>query len=229
MKPDNIDALTEALEKFAAERGSDLCGVADLSPVGDLLARHSKPLALRFPRAVSLGMRINDAIAEGHSPEEPRRQSLYWHHVYEVVTRALDALAYDVSRWLENRGWKTFPVPASVPYDYEKLESLFPHKTAAHLAGLGWIGKNCMLVTNRFGPRVRLVTVLTDAPLRTGAALPRRCGTCRVCVEACPVHAFTGADFRVEDERAVRFDAFACSAYRRDHPCGVCVSSCPRG
>ena len=225
----NESALTQQLREFSRERGGDLLGVADLAPARDFISFQNYPGIGRFPRAVSLGMRLSDAIVDQHNPEEPRRQSLYWHHVYEVVTRALDFLAFDLGRWLEDRGFKAFPIPASMPYNFEKLEGIFSHKLAAHLAGIGWIGKSCLLLTDRFGPRVRLVSVLTDAPLAAGSVVDKPCGRCHVCVDACPVGAFTGKEFRSGDGREVRFNAFKCSEYRRDHPCGLCVSSCPKG
>lgn len=222
-------SLTQQLKQFSLDRGAELCGIADLGPARDFLDRWGSREMTRFPHAVSLGMQLNDAIVDGHSPLEPRRESLYWHHVYDVVTQNLDFLAYDVARWLTSRGFKSLPVPASTPYDFEKLEGIFSHKLAAHLAGLGWIGKSCLLLTGQFGPRVRFVSVLTDAPLETGSPFGRPCGKCRVCIEACPVSAFTGVEFRVEEGRETRFDVFKCSEYRREHPCGLCVSSCPKG
>ncbi len=221
--------LTEQLGEFARQQGADLWGVADLTPARDFIAAQGDPLAGRFPRAVSMGMQLNDLIVENHSPEEPRRQSLYWHHVYEVVTRKLDFLADDVAKWLNGLGFEALPIPGSTPYNFEKLEGIFSHKLTAHLAGLGWIGKSCLLVTDRFGPRARFVSVMTDAPLQTGSILERPCGQCHVCVDACPVQAFTGREFRVDEPREERFDAFKCSDYRREHPCGRCVSSCPMG
>jgi epoxyqueuosine reductase QueG len=134
-----------------------------------------------------------------------------------------------VARWLADRGFRAFPVPASVPYDFEKLKSIFSHKLAAHLAGLGWIGKSCLLLTERFGPRARWVSVLTDAPLETGLPMDQACGKCRACIDACPVKAFTGVAFRAEEGREARFDVFKCSEYRKDHPCGACVAVCPHG
>ena len=222
-------ALTQQLGDFSRRQGADLFGIADLKPVHDTAASQADPFIQRFPRAVSMGMQLCGPIVEQHSPDEPRRQSLYWHHVYEVVTRALDFLAYDVARWLTGWGFNAFPVPASTPYNLDKLEGIFSHKLAAHLAGVGWIGKSCLLLTDRFGPRVRLVTVLTDAPLETGQTLDKPCGQCRVCVESCPVKAFTGLEFQAGQGREVRFDVFKCSEYRREHPCGLCVSSCPEG
>ncbi len=222
-------ALTKELEESARQNGADLFGVADLEPARGFISGQGNFSLDRFPRAVSMGMALNDLIVESHSPLEPKRDSLYWFHVYDVVTPALDLLAYRVSRRLADRGFAAFPLPGSTPYNFQKLEGILSHKMAAHLAGLGWIGKSCLLLTDRFGPRVRFVTVLTDAPLQTGAPIDRPCGKCRVCVDACPVKAFTGTEFRAEDPRQVRFEAFKCSEYRKEHPCGICVSSCPKG
>ncbi len=221
--------LTRKLGEFALQRGADLFGIADLESARAFITNQGNFSLDRFPHAVSLGMFLNDVIVESHSPDESRRDSLYWFHVYEVVTRALDQLSNYVSRWLSDQGFSTFPIPCSRPYNFQKLEGIISHKLAAHLAGLGWIGKNCLLLTDRFGPRVRFVTVLTDAPLQTGSPIDKPCGKCHVCFDACPVKAFTGKEFHEEDPRQVRFDALKCSEYRKEHPCGLCVSSCPQG
>lgn len=90
---------------------------------------------------------------------------------------------------------------------------LFSHKLAAHLAGLGWIGKSCLPVTPEAGPRVRWASVLTDAPLAAGEQLEERCGECEACVEVCPAGAFSGRSFFSDEPRAARFDAFKCRYY----------------
>jgi epoxyqueuosine reductase len=226
--PSNI-ALTKKLGEFARHGGADLFGVADLEPARELFSGQKNFSLDRFPRAISLGMPLNDLIVERHSPLEARRDSLYWFHVYNVITPALDSLGYRISRWLEDQGYSTFPIPGSTPYDFNKLEGILSHKLAAHLAGLGWIGKSCLLLTARYGPRVRFVTILTDAPLKTGSPIDKPCGKCHACLDACPVQAFSGKEFQADESRQVRFDAFKCSEYRREHPCGLCVSSCPQG
>jgi epoxyqueuosine reductase len=221
--------LTKELKKFSRIHGADLFGVADLMPVQSFVCSHGPSWIGEFPRAVSIGMRLNDQIIETHTPHEQRRNSLYWFHVYDVVTRALDFLAYDVARWLNNAGFKTFPIPGSTPYNFDNLTGLISHKLVAHLAGSGWIGKSCLLLTEAFGPLVRFVSILTDAPLETGFSMDKPCGRCHVCVDLCPVAAFTGKEFSPDEGREIRFDVYKCSEYRREHPCGLCVSSCPKG
>ena len=228
-KPPPGKIVTDELEKYSREHGADLFGVADLTLASEFIAAECPAWVGEFPFAVSVGMSVSDIVLENHSPDEPRDKSLYFHHVYDVITPALDFLAYDLTRLLARKGYKAFAVPGSSPWDHETIKGVLSHKLAAHLAGLGWIGKNCLLLTEAFGPRVRFVTVLTDAPLKAGGPLDRPCGKCHVCIDTCPVHAFTGIEFKPSQSRDMRFDAFKCMQFRRDHACGICVSSCPKG
>jgi epoxyqueuosine reductase len=125
-------------------------------------------------------------------------------------------------------------VPASRRVDDERICASFSHKLAANLAGLGWIGKSCLLVTPQAGPAVRWATVLTDAPLEaSGGRLEDRCGSCSACVGACPVGAFSGRPFSEGEPREVRYDARACEYYLtrsvegEDRVCGMSIYACP--
>src|SRR4030042_5597859 len=104
----------------------------------------------------------------------------------------LDDIALRLSNLLVSDGLAAYPIPASQRNGRDRMQSIFSHRMAAHLAGLGWIGKNCCLITPIAGPRVRLVTVLTDAPLAPGSPMDSRCGDCTACVDACPPHAIKG-------------------------------------
>ena len=116
--------VAKQLEAFCKQKGADLFGIADLKPASAFLASHGDPIAMGFPRAISIGMQVNDMIVENHTPEEPRGKSLYWHHVYEVVSASLNFLTYDMSRWLTRHGWDALPVPASMPYDLKKRQGM---------------------------------------------------------------------------------------------------------
>lgn len=219
--------LEQRLKLLVFQSGGDLFGVADLTSAREFIAAQGGEALARFPRAVSIGMRLSDLIVDQHSPDQKREDSLYWYHVYEVVTPALDFLAQRVCRELQAEGYQAFPVPASQPYNRETLRGVFSNKLAAHLAGLGWIGKSSLLLTPEFGPRVRFVTVLADAPLAPGKPTDKKCGNCQMCVVSCPVQALKGWEFQPGDPVEVRFNTRACFEYRNTHPCGVCVARCP--
>ena len=71
-------------------------------------------------------------------------------------------------------------------------------------AGLGWIGRNTMLLDETTGPWMLLAEVVTDLAIAPDAPAVDRCGSCTACVEACPTGALDG-------ER--HLDAHACLSY----------------
>jgi epoxyqueuosine reductase QueG len=228
----------QELRALAESLGADFWGVADLAPAREAIMEQGGPSIAAFPRAISIGVGLLDPIVD----QLPRRAEhavamSYRHHGYNLVNQRLDHLASRLGGVLQRAGYQAMPVAASQTVDEERLLSAFSHKMAAHLAGLGWIGKSCMLITPEVGPRVRWATVLTDAPLRaTGGPTEPRCGTCQECVDICPPRAFTGQAFRIGEPREVRFAAHKCHAYFDELEkatglpvCGLCLYICPNG
>jgi epoxyqueuosine reductase len=218
--------------------GADFFGVADLEPARDAILAQGGPAIAAFPRAISVGIALLDAIVDQLPYRADRAVAVsYRHHAYDVVNQRLDLLISHMSSLLQREGFRALPIPAAKRVDDNHLCAAFSHKLAAHLAGLGWIGKSCLLVTPEKGPRVRWATVLTDAPLPlTGKPMDERCGTCNQCVEVCPIHAFTGAAFCSSEPREKRYDAAKCDHYfmemrkkEAEAVCGLCLHICPYG
>lgn len=230
-------SLYAALEKLAGEEGADFFGVAGLAPAREAIIAQGGPAVAEYPRAVSIGIRLIDPIVDLlPDRDDPAVAASYTHHAYGVINDRLDRLASKLASAIQRSGFRAFPMSASGRSSDEKICAVFSHKMAAHLAGLGWIGKSCLLVTPQAGPRVRWITVLTDAPLRAGVPMDVRCGDCRECVDACPVKAFSGRNFSEAEPREARYDARRCEAYLKGREastgygvCGVCLYICPHG
>jgi epoxyqueuosine reductase QueG len=224
--------MNDELQHQATEGGADFFGIADLEPVRTQL-EHGWPLrftGLRF--GIAIGIRLNDWILDQLSvTPDSAIAKIYWHECYEVINARLDAMSARLAGVIQARGFAAVPAPATVKADAEGLLGLFSHKAVARLAGLGWIGRSCLLVTPQSGPRARWASVLTDAPLTpTGTPLEDACGDCQVCVDACPAQAFNGQAFRVDEPVERRFDVRACQAYQKQTlVCGLCLACCPYG
>jgi epoxyqueuosine reductase QueG len=160
----------------------------------------------------------------------------YGFHIYTVVNQHLDETAVLIAGVLQEAGHAAVPVPTSLSVTSGGYLGPMSHKLAARAAGHGWIGRSCLLVTPTAGPRIRLVTVLTDAPLPVAEPIDRDCRACTECVDACPAGAFTGRPFDPSEPIEARMDVRACTAYRTASKvwsgaemCGVCVAVCPHG
>lgn len=204
------------------------------------LAAVLPPRYAGLPWGISLVFRLSTAVVDEilTVKDTPSPTFSYFQH-YRAVNAFLDQQTLWLCTMLERRGYRALPVPASQSVkDMGPYSGIFPHKTAAVLAGLGWIGKSALFVSPEFGPRVRLATVLTDMPLPVAHnRVPNGCHGCRACADACPAGAISGQDYQPGAPRSTLLDPQACSehmkrAYRdigRGAVCGICMAVCPYG
>ena len=213
----------QQLAAYCLRLGASLFGVADIIPVRNEF-RLADPIKIRFHRAVSLGKRVANAVLE---EIEDQPTPLYFHH-YRQLNFFLDRAAFLLSSYIQDLGFEALSVPASQIIDWETQQAHVSHKKVGQLAGLGWIGRNNLLVNPKLGSRFRLVTVLTDLPLVADQPIKESCGICRRCLLPCPAQAIkeNSSDF---DHRACyeKLDEFRKKHIVSQHICGICVKACP--
>ena len=229
--------LYEKIKEIAENDCIEFVGVADLSPARDFIQDYAQDMLDKYPKAITLGMRLLDDVVDELPLREQKTVAVNYFHAYELTNQRLDIVSYKISNLLQKEGYHVLPIPASKRCDDERIAAEFSHKLAAHMAGIGWIGKSCLLINPEAGPRVRWITVLTDAPLdATGSPMEESCGDCNKCVDICPVNAFSGRSFKTDEPREARYDARKCEQYfeelekKGELPvCGLCIYVCPHG
>jgi epoxyqueuosine reductase QueG len=214
------------LKKYILDLGANLVGFCD---VRDLLPVEWQDTPYAISIASALKKEIISGIVKG--------PTLEYYAEYRRVNTALNDLGSRIAEHLRQFGHVARNFAATDVGIDDNLSTKLPHKTPATCAGLGWIGKSALLVTEKFGPAIRLTTVLTDMELPIGTPiLESKCGSCVKCVQYCPGEAMTGRNWDVNCTREDIFDAHACRRAARakaaeagisETICGICIAVCP--
>ena len=245
------DPLTREIKGFARSLGFDLVGIttadrlvpddrrleawvaAGMHGAMDYMAEHTPRAA--HPAQVVAGARSAVVVAlayhwDATPPDDslPRgRVSAYaWGTDYHrLMGEKLAAL----SAFLVARG-------AAIARYYVDTGPLLD-RALAHRAGLGWFGKNTMLITKAgHGSYVFLGEILTDLPLDPDPPMESSCGSCRICLDRCPTGAIV-APFVVDARRCISYLTIELRGWiPRDlrplmgtwvYGCDVCQDVCP--
>lgn len=235
---DRLNTLEEKLREKASASGVTYFGVADLSPAKDFIVQQGGEFLAQYRYGISLSIPLSQGYVDILPEQDSRAALTTYGFMHHHVDHWLDLLNVQLCCIIEEYQFRALPVPTDEQMDRDHSLSVFSLKIPPFLAGIGWIGKNNLLITPDLGPRIRLGTILTDAPLPVSAEKPLddNCGDCLACVDICPVGALTGRSFDPGQGRQDRLNITKCKAYRREREkeqgafvCGLCMYICPYG
>jgi len=219
----NPNENVEKIKTLCRQWGGALFGVADLGPFKKEGSPLSPPLMDRFSYGISVGFHLSDSILE-EIVNQPT--PLYFHH-YQRVNILLDTIGLIVTSAIQDLGYQAISIPASQIVDWKTQKGHLSHKHMARAAGLGWIGRNNLLVNEKFGSRIRLVTILTDLPLRIDPPSIGDCGSCHACLSVCPAGAIKEQQENFDHLRCYeQLRTFAKTLHFSHNICGICVKAC---
>ncbi|HOP99914.1 MAG TPA: hypothetical protein PK604_03590 [Acetivibrio clariflavus] len=201
VKGDNMN-LNETWEQYIKSKGADFVYFVDISMLPeDVIEDYS--CAVLFGKALS-----KEYISTLKAGQIPKKKEVL------SVERKMDALAVKLAEQLKAEGYES-AVKLKV--------GLLPHKTIALRAGLGFIGKNNLLVTERYGCALLLGKVLTTAPFKTMSEIPKepKCGNCNICVDVCDTKALLGKTWSIDTTRDEIITRKLCTL------CEKCMIWCP--
>jgi len=230
--------LTENVIELAKKKGADLVGVASANffEIEPDSRRRPSYFVHSARSVVSIALKVNDAILDfglssggdlyssRHEVYTQTLEGYLKHYNYDL----LDYVAIETSKYLENLGYISFPIQARVT-DWVEVGGVFPHKVAAVGAGLGTMGKCSLIITPQYGPRVRLVSLITEADLipsgPSQSSTETVCGDCSKCIEVCPINALAYGG----GKKIATVDKMRCWKLTLPGRCGLCMAVCPYG
>ncbi len=221
-----LDAVGVAVAEPYAETESQIRERSERGLFGRMRFTMAQPEVSCHPEKLFDGARtvVSAALCyyapEPERPEGSGRLPRYtWHDRYADLRERLDKLGRELGG------------------DYRVLVDSNQHvdREAAARSGVGFYGKNTMVITRRHGSWVVLGTLVTSAELEPTAPLSAACGSCTLCVDACPTGALDGHGV---------LDATRCLSYWTQAPetipegyraplgaqvygCDICQDVCP--
>ena len=223
-----MNELTQRIKTELLYFGADDVGFGDLTGLPD-------NVLAGLPVGVSIVVVYPQKVIRGIA-ELPTQEYREW---YDKLNERLDAIVSRGAELLRGLGYKALAQTlAFVEHNQIGYDTSLPHKTVATRAGIGWIGKSALLVTEKYGSAIRLSSILTDAPLCTAEPVTEsRCGDCMVCANACPAGAVSGKLWKAGQYRDEFFDPVKCHIKARERAmlgfggeitiCGKCIEICP--
>lgn len=164
-------------------------------------------------------------------PKKNSGGSALWGEAYAVINPYFDEINSSIIEYLNNMGYSAAAIKATHTFDPKDMQSMWSHRSAAAIAGMGKFGANRLVITEK-GSAGRFCTVLTSAVIHKELnqveerCLYNRNRTCGLCFEICPVHALMSNSF----------NKFACQYVCNTNQiqdkhgsdtCGKCISVCP--
>lgn len=223
----------QIIVEYARNLGANLVGFAPVSRWAEFneVEETYRPEAIwaQAKTVIVLGLPVLLPILE-------TTPSINYVELYNTTNTMLDQIAYRLSVYLNDNGFASIFLPrdgyGTIDILVKKPVASFGHVYAAKYAGLGTVGYNHTLLNEKYGPRVRYVSIFTELDIEGDAVIEKDlCINCRICQKLCPSQAFTPREGSV----IANMDKVACAKHHaklRDeerYPCGICIKVCPVG
>ena len=224
--------LKQQIVRKARQMGAELTGFAPVTR----WAEYGETKESFFPQQIfSFTQTVVVMAVPIFIPMLDTTPSIVYSELYNTTNRILDDMAYRLTLFIHAKGYLAVFFPRDGYGDISLLlqnpEAAFSHVLAAKYAGLGTIVYNHTLLTPQYGPRVRFVSVMTDAVVAPDPVQEKElCIRCRRCQNSCPTASFTPSGRRIAN-----MDKHKCAEYHEYlkrqycYPCGVCIKVCPVG
>jgi epoxyqueuosine reductase QueG len=238
----NLESVRRDLEAEASKHGLRcVLGVASFRAVHDrLLPVQSKKLReftwerfdslMKGGSFISIAFAYPEAVIDAISVEIEGGFDLdtwgFYSDWYDRLNKALNETSEVIAG---KTGGIAIPatmtgVSAKIGHVEDYYPLVVSHRVAAERSGVGWRGRNELIVNPTYSCAIRLASIITDIPLERTDSLPDGCGECRACLDACP---FLANKDRLENYRE-QCRRYIVSLGLEHEVCGKCIKACYR-
>jgi len=177
----------------AIQKGADICGIAVVARFANA-PKGFHPCDI-YPDCKSV------IVFASHFPRSTlqARTTVPYTLIRNMMVNKLDGIAFHLSQELETEDITSIPIPSADPYEYwdpdqKHGKGILSLKHAGYLAGLGVIGKNTLLINDKYGNMIWLGAILVSIDLEPDpvASYEGCIHECTLCIDSCPQHALNG-------------------------------------
>ena len=189
--------LTDEIKKYLSGFGADLIGIGDMGGIENCNFKRGIAIAVALPKNIVIDLQ-----------KAPTKE---YYNLYYALNKKLNGIVMAGEDFLKKKGFGAYAQTTERVEVTSNKCSKLPHKTVATRGGLGWIGKNCLLVTPQYGSAIRISSLLTNAPLKCDEPVNQsNCGMCNQCVVNCPAQALKDNLWTVGMQREKIVDIEKC-------------------
>jgi len=181
------------IKSIAGELGADLCGVAGVERFKDAPAGFNpSDIYSKCKSVVVFAKRVPSSSLSAEN-------CIPYTHVSDVIIRKVDSLGAKLCLILEDLGIEAVPIPSDDPSLYWEGENQYARgilslRHAGYFAGLGVLGKNTLLINEKYGNMIQMGAFLVDIELESDPMVNNNiCSEeCSLCIDSCPQKALDG-------------------------------------
>ncbi len=213
------------IKEMSYSLGADVCGIGSIKRFNDApKGFHPLDVYSETKSVIVFGKQFSASLFEAST-------NVPYTFVKNESIKVLDCISIQITTAIESKGYKAIPIPSDEPYEYWDSENkhgrgILSLKHLAKLSGIGWIGKNTLLINKKYGNRLYLGAVITNAELIEDDLVSNLCPeNCNICLSSCPQSALDG--ITTNQKKCRELCIYVTDGGGFVYGCNICRKVCP--
>lgn len=217
--------MKNKIKNLAYSLDADVCGIGSIDRFKEApKGFHPLDIYSEAKSVISIGKHFSASLFDANTKAP-------YTLVKNKIFQQLDDISIKLTYYIESQGYKAIPIPTDEPYEYWDSENkcgrgILSLKHAAQACGVGCIGKNTLLINEKYGNRLYLGAVITNIELTSDVLAHNLCTeSCSICLKSCPQSALDG--ITVNQKKCRQVCTSSTPGGGSIYACYTCRKVCP--